>query len=149
MRETGLICKRPGLAKYKQATVERPDILNQVWCGTITYIWGASRWVYLATVIELFYRRVVGWAISMQADVKALEMAWEQRGRPTGVMFHSDQGSQYGSHFFQQRLWRYRLTQSVSRRGNCWGNATMEWLFRSLKSEWKPALGYTSIAKAS
>ncbi len=164
MREAGLTCKQPGPHKYKKATVERPDIPNeldrqfnverpnQVWCGDITYIWAGSRWCYLATVIDLYARRIVGWAISEQPDaalaVKPLEMAWEQRGKPQGVMFHSDQGSQYASRLFRQRLWRYRMTQSMSRRGNCWDNAPMERLFRSLKSEWVPSLGYGSIAEA-
>ena len=164
MREAGLICKQPGPHKYKKATVERVDIPNEldrqfnlekpnhVWCGDITYIWAGSRWCYLATVIDLYARRIVGWAISEQPDatltVKALDMAWEQRGKPSGVMFHSDQGSQYGSRLFRQRLWRYRMTQSMSRRGNCWDNAPMERLFRSLKSEWIPSLGYASIAEA-
>ena len=72
--------------------------------------------------------------------VKALDHAWEQRGQPDKVMFHSGQGSQYASRKFRQRLWRYRMTQSMSRRGNCWDNDPMERLFWSLKSEWIPAL---------
>ncbi|WP_268821632.1 DDE-type integrase/transposase/recombinase, partial [Vibrio anguillarum] len=62
---------------------------------------------------------------------KALDMAWEQRGRPKNVTFHSDQGSQYGSRKFRQKLYQYRITQSMSRRGNCWDNAPMERLFIS------------------
>ena len=80
--------------------------------------------------------------------VQALDHAWEQRGRPEKVMFHSDQGSQYVSRKFRQRLWRYRMVQSMSRRGNCWDNAPMERLFRSLKTEWVPAMGYQSLAAA-
>ena len=80
---------------------------------------------------------------------KALSMAYQQRGRPRGVMFHSDQGSQYSSRQFRQHLWRYRMKQSMSRRGNCWDNAPMERLFRSLKSEWVPATGYASVAEAT
>ena len=76
-------------------------------------------------------------------------MAYEQRGRPQDVMFHSDQGCQYTSRLFRQRLWRYRMTQSMSRRGNCWDNAPTERLFRSLKSEWIPALGYTTKNEAA
>ncbi|MEZ8087938.1 cache domain-containing protein [Vibrio sp. 1S139] len=79
---------------------------------------------------------------------KALEMAWEQRGCPKNVMFHSDQGCQYSSRKYRQRLWRYRITQSMSRRGNCWDNAPMERLFRSLKTEWIPATGYLTQAQA-
>jgi len=94
----------------------------------------------------------VGWALSDKADAplaaKALEMAYEQRGRPDAVMFHSDQGSQYASRLFRQRLWRYRMVQSMSRRGNCWDNAPMERLFRSVKTEWVPGLGYDSESEA-
>lgn len=165
MAELGLHSKQPGAHAYKQATVERPDIPNllnrefevsapnQVWCGDITYLWVQGRWHYLAVVLDLYTRRVVGWALSEHPDsdlvIKALDMAFEQRGRPEGVMFHSDQGSQYGSRRFRQRLWRYRMQQSMSRRGNCWDNAPMERLFRSLKSEWVPSVGYMTTREAT
>lgn len=87
-------------------------------------------------MLDLYARRVVGWALSPTA----LDMAYQQRGQPIGVLFHTDQGCQYASRRFRQRLWRYRMTQSMSRRGNCWDNAPMERLFRSLESEWIPAL---------
>jgi putative transposase len=94
----------------------------------------------------------VGWALPEKPDtelfIKALDMAYEQRGRPQGLLFHSDQGSQYASRLFRQRLWRYRMQQSMSRRGNCWDNAPMERLFRSLKSEWTPAFGYRNLPEA-
>ena len=100
----------------------------------------------------MYARRVVGWSLSSKPDatlaVKALDMAYEQRGKPQGLMFHSDQGSQYGSRQFRQRLWRYRIQQSMSRRGNCWDNAPIERLFRSLKSEWVPTMGYVSVTEA-
>jgi len=164
MREMNLISKQPGSHAYKKATVERPDIPNvldrgfsvaspdKVWCGDITYVWAEGRWHYLAAVIDLYARRVVGWAFSAKPDadlvIKALDMAYEQRGRPQNVLFHSDQGSQYGSRSFRQRLWRYRFTQSMSRRGNCHDNAPMERLFRSLKTEWIPTVGYMSASLA-
>src|SRR5690625_55395 len=101
MSELGLICKQPGPHAYKQATVERPDIPNrlnrkfsasrpdQAWCGDITYIWTGQRWSYLAVVLDLYARRIVGWALSDRPDaelvVKALDYAYEHRGRPTGV----------------------------------------------------------------
>ena len=148
MDEANLVCKQPGPHKYKLAEVERVDIPNlldrqfdvaapdRVWCGDISYIWAGNRWHYLAVVLDLHRRRVVGWALSDRADAqlaaKALDMAYEQRGRPDSVLFHSDQGSQYASRLFRQRLWRYRMVQSMSRRGNCWDNAPMERLFRSL-----------------
>ena len=74
--------------------------------------------------MDLYACRVVGWALSNKPDadlvIKALDMAYEQRGKPQGLLFHSGQGSQYGSRQFRQRLWRYRMRQSMSRRGNCW-----------------------------
>ena len=80
--------------------------------------------------------------------MKALEMAWETRGKPVGVMFHSDQGSHYTSRQFRQLLWRYRIRQSMSRRGNCWDNSPMERFFRSLKTEWVPTNGYAGKDEA-
>lgn len=165
MKEAGLISKQGGAHKYKLASHERPEIpnilerkfnvnqVNEVWCGDITYIWAGSKWCYLAVVLDLYSRCVVGWAISRHPDaslvIKALDNAYEQRGRPKGILFHSDQGSQYGSKKFRQRLWRYKMKQSMSRRGNCWDNAPMERVFRSLKSEWVPKQGYVNMEEAS
>lgn len=139
MCELGLVSKQPGSHAYKQATVERPDIPNllncefaverpnRVWCDDITYVWAQGRWHYLAVVLDLHVRRVIGWVLSCKPDAdlaaRALDMACEQRGKPQQVMFHSDQGSQYASRLFRQRLWCYRIQQSMSRRGNCWDNA--------------------------
>lgn len=164
MKALGLVSKQPGVHVYKHANVERPDIPNRlarqftvaapnrVWCGDITYIWTQGRWHYLAVVMDLYSRRAVGWALSEKPDaelvIKALDKAYAVRGRPSGVLFHSDQGSQYASRSFRQRLWRYRMTQSMSRRGNCHDNAPMERLFRSLKTEWVPATGYLNQAMA-
>ena len=150
MRELGLVSRQPGSHAYKQATVERPYIPNrlnrafaterpnQVWCSDITYIWAQGRWNYLAVVLDLHARRVIGWAFSAKPDaelvIKALDIAYEQRGKPQQVLFHSDQGSQYASRLFRQRLWRYRMEQSMSRRGNCW-DAVAESFFSSLKKE--------------
>ena len=151
MKEAGLVSKQPGSHAYKAAPYERPDIPNllarefavaqpnHAWCGDITYVWAGGRWHYLAVVLDLCTRRVIGWALSDKPDadlvVKALDMAYQQRGCPRGVLFHSDQGSQYASRKFRQRLWRYRITQSMSRRGNCWDNAVAESFFSSLKKE--------------
>ena len=164
MRDMGLTSKQPGKHSYKTALVERPDIPNilarefnvekpnQVWCGDITYVWADNKWIYLAVIIDLFARRVVGWALSERADtslvIKALDRAYEHRGRPQKVLFHSDQGCQYGALQFRRRLWRYRMVPSMSRRGNCWDNSPMERLFRSLKTEWMPSTGYHSYHQA-
>jgi putative transposase len=158
MHEMNLISKQPGSHANKKATVERPDFPNvldrefsvgspdKVWSGDITYVWAEGRWHYLATVIDLYARRVVGWEFSAKPDadlvIKALDMPYEQRGRPQNVLFHSDQRSQHGSRSLRQRLWRHRFTQSMSRRGNCYDNAPMERLFRSLKTEWISTVRY-------
>ncbi|EAX6610874.1 IS3 family transposase [Escherichia coli] len=165
MKELGLVsCQQP-THRYKRGGHEHvaiPNYLerqfavtepNQVWCGDVTYIWTGKRWVYLAVVLDLFARKPVGWALSFSPDsrltMKALEMAWETRGKPVGVMFHSDQGSHYTSRPFRQLLWRYRIRQSMSRRGNCWDNSPMERFFRSLKNEWIPVVGYVSFSEAA
>ena len=133
----------------RQFTVSRP---NQVWCGDVTYIWAGNRWIYLAAVMDLYARRIVGWALSNRPDsqltTRALRVAFESRGCPQQLMFHSDQGSHYTSIEFRHMLWRYRIKQSMSRRGNCWDNAPMERFFRSLKTEWMPEHGYASQGQA-
>lgn len=164
MQHLGLVSKQPSAPKYKKANNEHlavPNILdrqfnvaspNEVWCGDVTYIWTGKRWAYLAVVLDLFSRKPVGWALSLSPDSrltsKALLQAYELRGKPKGVMFHSDQGMHYTSKKFGQSLWRCQITQSMSRRGNCWDNAPMERFFRSLKTEWMPKYGYTSFAEA-
>ena len=156
-------CQLPGHA-YKKATQEHiaiPNHLarefnvekpNQVWCGDVTYIWAGNRWSYLAIVLDLFSRKPIGWAMSYSPDSeltgKALSMAFETRGQPEAVMFHSDQGSHYTSRKYRQLLWRYQIKQSMSRRGNCWDNSPMERFFRSLKTEWIPEIGYRSFVEA-
>jgi len=102
--------------------------------------------------MDLFKRKIVGWACSDSPDSNltcaALRMAYESRGRPKNVIFHSDQGCHYTSQQFSQTLWVYRIKQSMSRRGNCWDNAPMERFFRSFKTEWMPKACYSSIKEA-
>ncbi|MBD8180073.1 IS3 family transposase, partial [Pseudomonas fluorescens] len=102
--------------------------------------------------LDLFARRVVGWSYSLVADAtlatESLRMAVELRGRPKGVLFHSDQGCQYTSHKFRAELQAHELKQSMSRKGQCWDNAPMERFFGSLKSEWVPEKGYSSEYEA-
>ena len=112
---------------------------NQKWAGDITYIWTAEGWLYLAVVIDLFSRRVVGWAVSdrMKKDlaIRALEMAIHLRRPPKGCIFHSDRGSQYCSYDFQKKLQAHKLVPSMSGKGNCYDNAAVETFFKSLKAE--------------
>jgi putative transposase len=120
----------------RQFVAEAP---NQKWVADFTYIWTAEGWLYLAAVIDLFSRRVVGW--SMKADMTAqlvtdaLMMAIWRRGKPDALLHHSDQGSQYTSEQFQLLLTSNGVTCSMSRSGNCWDNAAMESFFSSLKTE--------------
>jgi putative transposase len=165
MEEAQISSKQPGKKhKYRDSAAEWPTTkntlnreftvceTNQVWCGDITYIWAGNKWVYLAVIIDLFSRRVIGWSMSDSPNaalvIKALTMAYMIRGCPKGVMFHSDQGCQYTSKDYVQQLDNYNITQSMSRRGNCWDNAPMERVFRSLKTEWIPKNGYQNLAEA-
>ncbi|HBB7487007.1 TPA: IS3 family transposase [Escherichia coli] len=164
MKYLNLSSCQPGKHQYKNARQEHTSLPNllerqfavpepdRVWCGDITYLWAGNRWCYLAVVMDLFARRVIGWSLSAHADTalisSALRMAYETRGQPRDVVFHSDQGSQYTGLKYQQLLWRCRINQSVSRRGNCWDNSPMERFFRSLKTEWVPTNGYAGKDEA-
>lgn len=112
---------------------------NQVWVGDITYVWTAEGWLYLATVIDLFSRQLVGLAFgeSMRAEivVDALRMAWFRRRPAAGLIFHSDRGSQYASNAFAKQIAAFAMRASMSRKGDCWDNAVAESLFGSLKTE--------------
>ena len=120
----------------RQFQVAKP---NQVWTTDITYVWTLQGWLYVAVVIDLFSRQVVGWAIDdhMRTSlcVKALQMAFWRRKPPPGLLHHSDRGSQYASREYRQHLAVMRMDQSMSRKGNCWDNSPTERFFRSLKHE--------------
>jgi putative transposase len=153
MREAGVVAVRPkqrhvypaGETSRVAANVlnrefdaARPD---QKWVGEHTLLWTAAGWVYLAVVLDLFSRKVVGWCLSDAPDTRLILAALNQaatlrRIAPgTGLLFHSDQGCQYTSHAYQNRLAALGIQASMSRRGNCWDNAVMERFFRSLKTE--------------
>ncbi len=112
---------------------------NQKWIADFTYIWTAEGWLYVAAVIDLFSRRVVGWSMSAgmtaQLVTDALVMAIWRRGKPDALLHHSDQGSQYTSEQFQRLMADNGVTCSMSRSGNVWDNAAMESFFSSLKTE--------------
>ena len=112
---------------------------NQKWVGDITYLMTSEGWLYLAVVIDLYSRAVVGWSMDsrMTADLvcDALKMALFRRGFPQGVLTHSDRGSQYCSHAYRNLVDKHKLKLSMSRRGNCWDNACAESFFHSMKVE--------------
>lgn len=117
-------------------TTSRP---NQVWVGDITYLWTSEGWLYLATMIDLFSRQIVGWQMSNKIDQQlvndALNAALINRGHPSDVMIHTDRGSQYCSHSFRKIIAEKKLVQSMSRKGNCWDNAVAESFFATLKKQ--------------
>jgi transposase InsO family protein len=113
--------------------------LNRIWAADMTSFWTGSGWVHLAIVMDLCSRRVVGWAMhgkmTERLVVDALEMAVLSR-RPAGpLIHHCDQGSQYQSHLFRDKLTEYGIALSMSRRGNCWDNAVVESFFKTVKHE--------------
>ena len=152
MRRQGLQAK--AAKKFKATTNSKhnlpvaPNLLqqdftatapNQKYVGDITYLWTDEGWLYLAVVIDLYSRLVVGWAMSermtAQLACDALQMALWRRHRPTGVIVHSDRGSQYCSGAYQQLIRENDLLCSMSAKGNCYDNACAESFFHSLKVE--------------
>ncbi len=113
--------------------------LNRAWVGDITYLATAEGWLYLAVLLDLCSKKVVGWAMSEHLDTSvalaALRMALERRQPPPGLVHHSDRGVQYASDAYTDALQAYGLVPSMSRRGNCWDNAPAESFFSTLKTE--------------
>jgi transposase InsO family protein len=147
MKKAGLEVKRP--KRFKRTTDSRhklpvaPNRVNQqfeveqpdrIWCGDITYLWTLEGWLYLAVIIDLYSRKVVGWALERQIEtslvLEALRMAYWRRKPAPGLIFHSDRGSQYAAHDFQRQL-----IPSMSRKGDCYDNAVVESFFHTLKTE--------------
>jgi putative transposase len=153
MRRHGITARKahrrfPRTTQRNPWTTPAPNLLNQdfsspavdrKWVSDITYIDTAEGWLYLASVLDLFSRRVVGWAMANHMETslvqEALEMALWQRHPPQGWMHHSDQGSQYTSEAYQQALAAHDCQVSMSRVGNCFDNAAMESFFATLKTE--------------
>lgn len=150
MREDGLKAKT--VPKFKATTnsdhnmpvaenlLDRdfsPAQPNRAWAADITYIWTKEGWLYLAVVIDLFSRAVVGWSMSERMSrrlvIDAFLLAVNRRHPPPGLIHHSDQGAQYASTEFQQILAKYKAVCSMSRKGNCWDNAPAESFFAILK----------------
>lgn len=154
MREDGLRGKK-SMKRFKPTTTDsahnlpvarnilnrqfRRDRPNEAWVADISYIPTEEGWLYLAAIMDLFSRRIVGWAMGATVDrhlaLRALRMAVQQRRPPPGLIHHSDRGSQYASRDYQRELAKYGLTCSMSRKGNCWDNAPMESWFDTLKTE--------------
>jgi putative transposase len=153
MRENGIRARHK--RRYKATTDSRhalpvakdllgrnfaPTAPNQVWTSDITCLWTDEGWLYLAIVLDLFNREVIGWSLKprMTADIvtDALTMAWFRRKPSPGVLHHSDRGSQYASRAFQEKLAEYGMSCSMSRKGNCWENERSE-VSRAVRREGK------------
>jgi transposase InsO family protein len=126
-------------------TVDAP---NTVWVGDLTYIPTGEGWLYLAVVLDLYSRRIVGWsmgeAITAELACRALDMAWHSRSPADDLIFHSDRGSQYASGCYTDLLAGHGIKASMSRKGNCWDNACSEPLFGSLKVERLQGMKFTN-----
>jgi transposase InsO family protein len=152
MKELGL--KVNMRRRYKNTTDSNhnlpiaPNLLNRdfhasapdtKYVGDITYIHTGEGWLYLATVIDLYSRKVVGWSMDDTMKVSlvndALNMAIKHRNPPKGLLWHTDRGSQYASYAHKDLLEKYSIVQSMSRKGNCWDNAVAESFFKTLKSD--------------
>jgi len=134
---------------WRDFTAEKP---NQKWVTDITYIWVEQRWLYLATVMDLYSRRIIGWHLGDDMTVglitKAMEMALNSREASPGLIVHSDRGTQYRSNEYVGYLESKGVTRSMSRKGNCWDNAAMESFYSRLKVELIYAKNYQSIEAA-
>jgi transposase InsO family protein len=112
---------------------------NKIWTGDITYLWTKQGWLYLAVVMDIYSRKIVGWSIdsslSTELVIRALTMAIVHRNPERGLVFHSDRGSQYASSSFRSMLKNYGMVQSMSGKGNCYDNAVTESFFHTLKTE--------------
>lgn len=116
-----------------------PEAPDKAWAGDITYLWTNEGWLYLAVILDLFSRKVIGWAmeetLSRELALKALRMAIQARQPDSGLVAHTDRGSQYASNDYQKLLKLYDAVCSMSRKGNCWDNAVVESFFGTLKQE--------------
>lgn len=120
----------------RQFAAERP---NQKWVSDVTFIPTREGWLFLATILDLYSRRIIGWSMGSRNTTElimaALEMAVSRRGLVAGVLLHSDQGVQYASSEYQALLRKYGIVCSMSRKGDCWDNAVMESFYHLLKAE--------------
>ncbi|AFV00782.1 IS3 family transposase [Simiduia agarivorans] len=134
---------------WRDFSTDRP---NQKWVTDITYVWVKNQWLYLATVMDLYSRRIIGWSLDTgmteQLITRAMQMAIDARGVAPGLIVHSDRGTQYRSNSYVGFLEKHKITRSMSRKGNCWDNAVMESFYARLKVELIYAKNYQSIGEA-
>lgn len=141
------------IAPNRLAAQPAPTRPNQVWVADLTYIPTAEGWLYLAGILDLYSRKLVGWAMGPHLDTRLVLASWQMalgRRRPkAGLLFHSDRGSQYASTEFRQALHQHRAVASMSRTANCYDNATMESFWSTLKHELIYRANFRTRAQAS
>lgn len=129
-----------------------PTAPDQVWVSDITYIWTLQGWIYLAAVMDLFSRRIVGWALSDTLETtlvkEALARAQKERRPPPGLLHHSDRGCQYASHAYRALLESWAMNASMSAAGCCYDNAAMESFWSTLKTELVPETCFAGLREA-
>ena len=134
---------------WRDFSTERP---NQKWVTDITYVWVQHQWLYLATVMDLYSRKIIGWSfcdsMTVELVTEAMQMAIDARGVSPGLVVHSDRGTQYRANDYVSFLERQGIKRSMSRKGNCWDNAVMESFYARLKVELIYAKNYQSIEEA-
>lgn len=134
----------------QEFTVEAP---NMAWAGDITYLWTREGWLYLAVLMDLYSRRIVGWAVGdnlgQELAIAALRRALYERKPGSDLLHHSDRGSQYTSNEYQEILMERGMTVSMSRKGNCWDNAVVESFFATLKVELGDSFSSRDAARAA
>jgi putative transposase len=152
MKELGLVSRtvkkykattnsKHNLAVFENELNQRFQVLapNKVWVSDITYVPTAEGWLYLASVMDLYSRKIVGFhmdeRMTKELVIKALDRAYMQQGKPQGILHHSDRGSQYASHNYKARLKEYNMKGSMSRKGNCYDNACIESFHSVIKKE--------------
>jgi putative transposase len=166
MRDQGLAARRKRRFRNTTDSAHRqpiaPNVLerdfetsapNEVWVTDVTYVWTHEGWLYLAAILDLYARRVVGWATSESNDTKlalsALAMASARRKPPRGLVHHSDRGSPYASDDYRRALAHLGIVASMSRKGDCWDNAVAESFFATLKVELIHDADYETHAAAT
>lgn len=133
----------------KRLTVPEPKRINQIWVGDVTYLWQQKRWWYLAVVMDLYSRKIIGWSLERHRKkaltISALQQALRNR-RPTEKMiFHSDRGVEYAAEAYRKVLQQHDIKPSMNRPGHCTDNAHMESFFHSLKGEWLQGNKYATV----
>ena len=133
----------------KRLTTPLPTGINQVWVGDVTYIWQQKRWWYLAVVMDVYSRKIIGWSVESyrkkELTMKALSHALQNRQPEADMLFHSDRGVEYAAGAYRSLLERHNIRPSMNRPGHCTDNAHMESFFHSLKGEWIGGVKYATV----